>query len=156
MGVVYRAERVDGEFTQRVAVKLIDLPLRNPDALRRFRAERQILATLNHPNIVTLVDGGVTGDGQAYLVMELVEGVPITAYCTERRLSLTDRLLLFRDVCGAVQDAHQHGVVHRDLKPANILVTPDGVPKILDFGVAKLTDTPGHESERTVTGALRR
>lgn len=155
MAVVYGAERVDGEFTQRVAVKLIDLPLRNADALRRFRAERQILATLNHPNIVTLVDAGVTADGQAYLVMELVDGVPITAYCTERGLSLTDRLRLFRDVCGAVQDAHQHGVVHRDLKPANILVTAEGVPKILDFGVAKLTDTPGHESERTVTGALR-
>jgi serine/threonine protein kinase len=152
MGVVYRAERVDGEFTQLVAVKLIDLPLRNPDALRRFRAERQILATLNHPNIVTLVDAGVTGDGQAYLVMELVDGVPLTAYCTERRLSLTDRLLLFREVCGAVQDAHQHGAVHRDLKPANILVTRDGVPKILDFGVAKLTDASG-EGERTKTGA---
>jgi non-specific serine/threonine protein kinase/serine/threonine-protein kinase len=151
MGVVYRAERVDGEFTQRVAVKLIDLPLRNPDALRRFRAERQILATLHHPNIVTLVDAGVTGDGRAYIVMELVDGVPITAYCAERRLSLTDRLLLFREVCGAVQDAHQHGFVHRDLKPANILVTGDGVPKILDFGVAKLTD-PSGEGEGTLTG----
>jgi non-specific serine/threonine protein kinase/serine/threonine-protein kinase len=152
-GVVYRAERVDGAFTQRVAVKLIDAPLRSPDALRRFRAERQILATLNHPNIVTLVDAGVTADGQAYLVMELVDGVPITAYCAEHRLPLTDRLLLFRDVCGAVQDAHQHGVVHRDLKPANILVTPGGVPKILDFGVAKLTGTAGREGDRTLTGA---
>jgi len=155
MAVVYRAERVDGEFVQRVAVKLIDMPLRNADALRRFRAERQILATLNHPNIVTLLDAGVTGDGQAYLAMELVEGVPVTAHCADRRLSLEDRLRLFRDVCGAVQDAHQHGVVHRDLKPANILVTLDGVPKILDFGVAKLTEAAAPEGEPTLTGAFR-
>ncbi len=155
MAVVYRAERVDGEFVQRVAVKLIDLPLRKADALRRFRAERQILASLNHSNIVTLLDAGVTGDGQAYLAMELVDGVPVTTHCADRRLALEDRLRLFRNVCGAVQDAHQHGVVHRDLKPGNILVTADGVPKILDFGVAKLTEAVGPESDPTLTGALR-
>lgn len=155
MGVVYRAERVDGEFTQRVAIKLIDSPLRNPDTMRRFRAERQILATLHHPHIVTLLDGGVTDDGQAYLVMECVDGVPITAYCTERGLGLDDRLRLFRDMCGAVQDAHQHGVVHRDLKPSNILVTAEGVPKILDFGVAKLVDATGPDAGQTLPGAAQ-
>src|SRR3990172_3227388 len=154
MAVVYRAERVDGEFAQRVAVKLIDLPLRDAAALRRFRAERQILATLHHPNIVTLLDAGMT-DGQAYLVMELVDGATVTNHCIERSLALPGRLQLFRDVCAAVHEAHQRGVVHRDLKPANILVTPDGVPKILDFGVAKLLDTPGRESEPTMTGVPR-
>ena len=154
MGVVYRAERADGEFTQRVAVKLLDAPLRTLEAVRRFRAERQILATLNHPHIVTLLDGGVTDEGQAYLAMECIDGVPITRYCADDGLSLEGRLRLFRDVCGAVQDAHQHAVVHRDLKPANILVTPDGVPKILDFGIAKLLDGPP-EAEATATGMLR-
>ena len=125
MGVVYRAERVDGDFTQRVAVKLIDAPLRSPDTLRRFRAERQILATLNHPHIVTLLDGGVTDDGQAYLVMECVDGVPLTDYCASHRSRSRTGCALFRDVCAAVQNAHQHGIVHRDLKPANILVTAE-------------------------------
>jgi non-specific serine/threonine protein kinase/serine/threonine-protein kinase len=143
MGTVYRAERADGGFEQQVAVKLVTASLHHPDAARRFRAERQILASLRHPHIVTLLDGGVTPAGQPYLAMEYVDGVPITAYCRERRLPLAARLGLFAQVCSAVQYAHRHFVVHRDLKPANILVTADGVAKVLDFGVAKLLDDPG-------------
>jgi tetratricopeptide (TPR) repeat protein len=142
MGTVYRAERVEGGFTQQVAVKLIAAPMTHDTAARRFRAERQILASLQHPNIVTLIDGGVTPRGEAYLVMEYIDGAPITTYCRERALDLAGRLRLFRQVCDAVQYAHAHFVVHRDLKPANVLVTADGVPKVLDFGVAKLIEGP--------------
>ena len=155
MGVVYRAERVDGDFGQRIAIKLLDLPSGNPEVLQRFRIERHILASLSHPHIVTLLDGGLTDQGQPYLAMEYVEGVPITAYCEDHRLALADRLQLLQQVCGAVQYAHEHGVVHRDLKPANILVSPDGVPKVLDFGVAKLLDPSRDSGDRTETGALR-
>ena len=140
MGTIYLAERADGGFAQRVAVKIITTPVSQAGAARRFRAERQILASLRHPHIVSLMDGGVTSDGHAYLVMEYVDGVPISTYCAERALLLADRLRLFRNVCAAVHYAHRHGVVHRDLKPANILVTPDGAPKVLDFGVAKMLD----------------
>jgi tetratricopeptide (TPR) repeat protein len=154
MGIVFRAERADGEFIHHVAVKLIDAPVRGADALRAFRAERQILASLQHPHIVTLLDGGVTDDGQAYLVMERIDGVPITTYCAERRLPLEDRLRLFAGVCAAVQHAHGHAIVHRDLKPANILVTADGVAKVLDFGVAKLLDEPASR-DGAPTVALR-
>ena len=140
MGTVYRAERDDGEFAQEVAVKIIATPVSHADAARRFRAERQILASLRHPHIVSLMDGGVTLDGHAYLVMEYVDGVPIATYCADRALPLADRLQLFGAVCSAVHHAHRHSVVHRDLKPANILVTAEGVPKVLDFGVAKLLD----------------
>jgi tetratricopeptide (TPR) repeat protein len=156
MGVVYRAERKDGEFTQRVAVKVVDLSLRRPEVLQRFKSERQILASLSHPHIVGLVDGGVTPSGRAYLVMEYVEGVPITTYCATRRLPLADRLALVQTVCGAVQYAHQHGIVHRDLKPGNILVTPDGVPKVLDFGIAKLLHADAdHDGTNTTESGLR-
>ena len=140
MGTIYLAERADGGFAQQVAVKIIATPVSHAGAARRFRAERQILASLRHPHIVSLMDGGVTPDDYAYLVMEYVDGVPIATYCTEHALNLTDRLQLFRDVCAAVHYAHRHGVVHRDLKPANILVAPDGAPKVLDFGVAKMLD----------------
>jgi serine/threonine protein kinase len=136
MSVVYLAERVEGDFTQQVAVKILDAPLRNAEVLQRFRAERQILASFAHPNIVSLLDGGVTADGHAYLVMELVDGDPLARYCADCRLALEERLALVQHVCAAVQYAHQHGVVHRDLKPANILVTSGGIVKVLDFGVA--------------------
>jgi non-specific serine/threonine protein kinase/serine/threonine-protein kinase len=156
MSVVYLGERVDGDFTQEVAVKVLDAPLRHVDTLQRFRAERQILASFAHPHIVSLLDGGVTADGHAYLVMELVDGEPLTRYCAARRLGLEERLALMQRVCAAVQYAHQHGVVHRDLKPANILVTPDGVVKVLDFGVAKLLDTaPGAANNATIAAGLR-
>src|SRR5690606_3928641 len=106
----------------------------------RFRYERQILASLEHPNIARLYDGGATEDGRPYLVMEYIEGVPITRYCDEARLSIDARLRLFASVCRAVQFAHQNLVVHRDIKPSNILVQPDGTVKLLDFGIAKLLD----------------
>ena len=138
MGEVYRAERVEGGFAQQVAVKVTRTILGRIDLARRFWLERQILASLAHPNIVSIVDGGATADGQAYFVMEYVAGKPITHYCRDRKLPLPQRLELIRTVCGAVQYAHQRGIVHRDLKPANILVQDDGVPKVLDFGVAKL------------------
>jgi serine/threonine protein kinase/tetratricopeptide (TPR) repeat protein len=156
MSVVYLAERVEGDFTQQAAVKILDAPLRTPELLQRFRAERQILASFAHPNIVSLLDGGVTPDGHAYLVMELVDGEPLTRYCTGRRLALEDRLALIQQVCAAVQYAHQHGVVHRDLKPANILVTAGGAVKVLDFGVSKLLDNaPGASANATLGAGLR-
>ena len=140
MGEVFRAERADGVFAQEVAVKITRTHVGDPDLLRRFGIERQILATLQHPNIVRLLDGGATPQGQAYLIMEFVKGAPITRYAARQQLSLASRLQLFCAVCSAVQHAHQRGVVHRDLKPANILVGDDGVPKVVDFGIAKLIE----------------
>src|SRR3989449_4643195 len=138
MAVVYAAVRADDEYRKTVAIKVVLPGLGSEDILRRFRNERQTLATLDHPNIVRLLDGGTTEQGLPYLVMEYVDGVPIDQYCDSRRLSTSERLLLFRTVCTAVQYAHQNLVIHRDLKPSNILVTADGTPKLLDFGIAKL------------------
>lgn len=140
MGVVYLAFRADREFQRRVALKVLKPGLDSAEVIRRFRTERQILAALDHPNIARLLDGGTTGEGLPYFVMEHVEGKPIDVYCAERRLSLAERLELFRIVCSAVEHAHRNLVVHRDLKPSNILVTPDGTPKLLDFGIAKLVN----------------
>ena len=153
MGEVYRAERADGAFAHQVAVKVTRGALTDADGARRFRAERQILASLHHPHIVTLIDGGTLASGHAYLVMELLTGTPVTAYCRAQSLGLPERLRLMRQICSAVHYAHRHGVVHRDLKPANVLVTPDGVLKVLDFGIAKLLAEPT-EGERTKTGVL--
>ncbi|HUQ92664.1 MAG TPA: serine/threonine-protein kinase [Bryobacteraceae bacterium] len=155
MGAVYRAVRDDGHYDKEAALKLVRRGLASEADLRRFRQERQILARLEHPNIARLVDGGTTEDGLPYLVMEYVEGQSITDYWRERSLPAADRLRLFRQVCGAVQYAHQNLVVHRDLKPANILVTPDGTPKLLDFGIAKLLkpDTPTDDIAPTLTTA---
>ena len=138
MGAVYLAHRIDGQFSQQVAIKLIDLPLATDLFRERFRQERQILAGLVHPFIARLLDGGVTEDGDLYLAMEYVDGVSIERYCRENRLPIRDRLLLFTKVCAAVQFAHQNLVVHRDLKSDNILVLNDGTPRLLDFGTAKL------------------
>ena len=140
MGEVYRAVRVDNQYQQTVAIKLVRRGLRGALTHARFSAERQILARLDHPNIARLLDAGLTADEQPYFIMQLVEGEPIDRYCDARRLSVKDRLKLFCDVCSAVQYAHQNLTVHRDLKPANILVTQDGVPKLLDFGIAKVLD----------------
>ncbi len=142
MGAVFMAQRADRAFERRVAIKMIRQGLDSADVIRKFQHERQILASLDHPYIAHLYDGGTTDDGVPYLVMELVDGSPIDAYCEQRRLSVTDRLGLFRQVCEAVHYAHQRLVIHRDLKPSNILVQPDGVPKLLDFGIAKLLDGP--------------
>jgi eukaryotic-like serine/threonine-protein kinase len=138
MGAVYLAERADGQFEQRVALKLIKRGMDSDDIHRRFLGERQILARLSHPHIARLLDGGVSADGQPYFAMEYVNGVPLTAYCDERRLAIPERLKLFADVCQAVRHAHQNLIIHRDLKPSNILVTVDGQVKLLDFGIAKL------------------
>ncbi|MGQ0648409.1 MAG: protein kinase domain-containing protein [Gemmatimonadaceae bacterium] len=138
MGAVYEAVRADGDFAKRVAIKFLRPGMGSDLAIRRFRYERQILASLNHKNIAGLHDGGVTPEGQPYFVMEYVEGTPITTYCSSSVLAVRDRVSLFRQVCAAVQHAHQQLIVHRDLKPGNILVTPDGTVKLLDFGIAKL------------------
>jgi serine/threonine-protein kinase len=140
MGEVYLATRIDHEFEQQVAIKLVRGSLLSDDIRARLRTERQILASLRHPNIATLLDGGTAPDGTPYLVMEYIEGVPIDAYCDRKQLSIEQRLQLFCKVCAAVQCAHQSLIVHRDLKPNNILVTLEGEPKLLDFGIAKLLD----------------
>lgn len=136
-GTVFLGERADKQFSGKVAVKVVDRA-NAADLGMRFRAERQILASLNHPNIARLIDAGETDDGQPYLVMEYVEGKPLDQYCDENRLDLRKRLKLFIEICAAVQYAHQNLIIHRDLKPANILVTADGTAKLLDFGIAKL------------------
>jgi non-specific serine/threonine protein kinase/serine/threonine-protein kinase len=137
MGVLYEAIRED-QFQKRVALKIVKRGMDTASIVRRFHRERQILAGLNHPNITALLDGGTTTDGRPYFVMEYVEGKPIGEYCDAHKLSTRQRLELFRPVCAAVHYAHQNLVVHRDLKPGNILVTREGVPKLLDFGIAKI------------------
>ncbi len=138
MGAVYEGVRDDDQFQKRVALKFLRRGHEGDLAIRRFRYERQILANLNHKNIAALLDGGVTPDGQPYIVMEYVDGRPITRYAAEQRLGLRARVQLLRQVAAAVQHAHQHLVVHRDLKPGNILVAADGTVKLLDFGIARL------------------
>ena len=140
MGAVYVAERADGQYEQRVALKLVRHELDTEHARRRFLVERQILAGLRHPNIAQLVDGGIAPDGRPWFAMELVDGVPLTQYCGDHRLDIDHRLRLFVAVCEAVRYAHQNLVVHRDLKPSNMLVTADGHVKLLDFGIAKLLE----------------
>ena len=139
MGTVFLAERADDAYRQRVALKVTH-EVRSPGAVARFKAERQILATLEHPNIARLLDGGTTSEGLPFLVMEYVEGVPIDEYAAAHHLSIAERIALFQVVCDAVDYAHRHLVVHRDIKPRNILVKA-GVPKLLDFGIAQLLDS---------------
>jgi non-specific serine/threonine protein kinase/serine/threonine-protein kinase len=152
MGAVYLAERADGQYEQRVALKVIKRGMDTEHVLARFRAERQILASLDHPNIARLLDGGSTDQGVPFFAMEYIDGEPIDAWATGRVLSVDDRLRLFLQVCGAVSYAHQHLVVHRDIKPLNILVTADGVPKLLDFGIAKVLHEDPDQATSTVTG----
>ena len=143
MGMVYLASRADDQFEQRVAIKLGRHRLIDPQTELRLKNERQILADLDHPNIAKLFDGGTTREGVPYLVMEYIDGVRLDDYCDQRRLSVPERLRLFRTICSAVHYAHQNLIIHRDIKPTNILVTDEGVPKLLDFGIAKLVDTQG-------------
>lgn len=140
MATVYKAERDDGEFSQQVAIKLLDRDTPSREIQKRFRMEQEILASLSHPNIAQLYDGGITKEGIPYLIMEYVDGVPINEFCRNHKLSIDDRLKLFKKVCKAVQFAHTNLVIHRDLKSQNIYVTSEGVVKVLDFGIAKLLD----------------
>ncbi|MEQ1764318.1 MAG: protein kinase, partial [Pyrinomonadaceae bacterium] len=140
MGAVYRAIRIDGEFDQTVAVKLIKRGMDTDLILRRFRRERQILASLNHPNVAYFLGGGSTEDGLPYFVMEFIDGLPLYKFCNSNKLSVRERLVIFRQVCWAVAAAHEIQVIHRDLKPSNIMVKDDRKPKLLDFGIAKMLD----------------
>src|ERR1700757_521716 len=171
MGEVYRAFRADDEYKKQVAIKLVRAGQNSDFVVNRFKNERQILASLDHPNIARLLDGGTTEKGVPYFVMELIEGMPIDEYCDTRKLPITERLNLFVQVCSAVQYAHQHLFIHRDIKPSNVLVTSEGVPKLLDFGIAKILEggtdvaqleptltffrvlTPGYASPEQVKGA---
>ncbi len=169
MGTVYQAIRDDGQFERRVALKLLHGGWRHPEIRQRFLSERQILARLEHANIARLYDGGESESGVPYLVMELVEGLPIDEYCDRHRLTIEERLRLFRRLSDAVSHAHQNLLVHRDIKPANVLVGADGQPKLLDFGIAKQLEggvlaprnqtrpslrpmTPGYASPEQVRG----
>lgn len=153
MGTVYLASRADESFDKRVAVKLINRGMNTNAVLKRFVMERQILARLEHPNIALLLDGGSTDDGLPYFVMEYIEGLPVTKYCDAHNLNLKERLFLFQKICSAISYAHQNLIVHRDIKPSNILVTKDGTPKLLDFGIAKLLhpDWSADTNEATAT-----
>lgn len=155
MGTVYLAARADGYFQKQVAIKLLS---RGPDLgelNRRFRSEREVLARLEHPNIARLLDAGTTDDSVPYIVMEYVDGTPITRFAEDNRLSITARLELFLKICAAVDVAHRHSVIHRDLKPNNILVTREGEAKLLDFGIAKLIDDDADPLELTAFGQER-
>ncbi len=152
MGRVFAAERADGEYEQRVALKLINKGEEDEELLPRFYQERQALARLAHPNIARLLDGGVTEDGQPYLVMEYIEGLPLDVYCEQHRCDTYARVRLFREALAGVQHAHQHFLVHRDLKPGNILVTSEGAPKLLDFGIAKWLQASPQAPKLTATG----
>ena len=153
MGSVFLAERADGEFEQRVALKLLRNAFANEEQLHRFKSERQILASLNHDHIARLLDGGVTHHGQPYYVMEYVQGIPIDVYCKEHCRDIEECLTLYLDICSAVQYAHSKLIVHRDLKPSNIMVTDDGRVKLLDFGIAKVLN---EDSESDSTAPLTR
>ncbi len=153
MGAVFLAHRKNNEFDQNVAIKFVHRQFLAKETVRRFDAERQILAALQHPYIAQLIDGGTTADGIPYLVMEFVDGKPIDQYCDDNRLTIRERLELVQKIALAVQAAHRNLVVHRDLKPSNVLVTADGIPKLLDFGIAKLIDPASdHTGNTTLFG----
>ncbi len=156
MGIVYRGVRVDDHLVKQLAIKVLRSGVIGSSQVRRFKSERQILASLDHPNITRFLDAGTTDDGHPFLVMECVEGTRIDEYCDAHRLNTVERVKLVRQVCEAVQYAHQRLVVHRDLKPANILITEDGVPKLLDFGIAKLLDPELYFQTAELTGTAVR
>jgi serine/threonine protein kinase len=153
MGTVWLAQRSDGLFARQVALKLVHANLSGPSLTERFARERSILATLNHPHIARLLDAGVTDEGQHYLAIEYIEGIPLTTYCDQHCLPIEERVELMLQVLSAVRHAHQNLTVHRDLKPSNILVTAEGHVRLLDFGIAKLlTEGAAHETELTLLG----
>jgi serine/threonine protein kinase len=152
MGTVYLARRADQQYEKLVAIKLIKRGMDTDAVLRHFHTERQILASFDHPNIARLLDGGTNENGLPYFVMEYVEGLPIDRFCDTQALSISRRLELFRQVCGAVTYAHRHAVIHRDIKPSNIVVSTDGLPKLLDFGIAKILQPGDSEPVATMTG----
>src|SRR5207253_6759177 len=153
MGMVYLGRRDDEQFEKEVAVKLIDPALYSPSVMRRFQHERRILASLEHPNIARLLDAGLTSEGIPFIVMEFVAGDPVHIFC-RRDLPVRERLELFLKICDAVEFAHRNLVIHRDIKPSNVLVTEDGVPKLLDFGIAKMLSAT--ETDATLTSPLTR
>jgi serine/threonine protein kinase len=158
MGAVYLAQRADGQFTKRVAIKVLKRGTDTDEVLRRFRMERQILANLEHPNITRLLDAGTTTDGLPYFVMELIEGTPITRFVQQQKIDVKGRLHLFLKICSAVDLAHRNQIIHRDIKPTNVLVKADGEPMLLDFGIAKLLnidsgDATTKMTERRLTAA---
>src|SRR6266496_2368016 len=155
MGAVYLAERADGQFEKRVAIKVLKRGTDTDEVLRRFRMERQILANLEHPNITRLLDAGTTADGLPYFVMEFIEGMPITRFVQRENVDLRGRLKLFLKVCSAVDLAHQNQIIHRDIKPTNVLVKRDGEPKLLDFGIAKLLSVDSDDGNITVAAERR-
>src|SRR5215472_14715887 len=155
MGILYEAIRED-QFQKRVALKVIKRGMDTASIIRRFHRERQILAGLSHANVTALLDGGTTADGRPYFVMEYVEGQPVTEFCDAHHLTIRQRLEIFREICGAVQYAHQNLVVHRDLKPGNILIKRDGVPKLLDFGIAKILNLEVTSGTLEMTAAATR
>jgi len=148
MGAVYLAQRADGQYEQQVAIKLIKRGMDTDLVLERFRAERRILASLDHPNIACLMDAGTTEDARPYFVMEYIDRTPIDEYADTHRLTVPERLRLFLQVCDAVAHAHTRSIVHRDIKPVDILVTGEGVPKLLDFGIAKMLHRPPMSAPR--------
>jgi eukaryotic-like serine/threonine-protein kinase len=155
MGAVYLAQRADGQFEKRVAIKVLKRGTDTDEVLRRFRIERQILANLEHPNITRLLDAGTTTDALPYFVMEFIEGIPITKFVQRENIDLPSRLQLFLKVCSAVDLAHQHHIIHRDIKPGNVLVNEGREPKLLDFGIAKLLSVDPHDEEVTVAAERR-
>ena len=151
MGAVYLATRQNSDFKQKVAVKVIKRGMDSEAILKRFANERRILSSLKHPNIAQLIDGGISSEGLPFFVMEYVEGKPLNQFCKENNLSFEERLKIFRRICAAVEHAHKNLVIHRDLKPSNILVTEDRVPKLLDFGIAKLLASDESETTAPMT-----
>ncbi|MCB1024948.1 MAG: protein kinase, partial [Acidobacteria bacterium] len=154
MGIVYLGERIDGEFTQKVAIKIIRRNLYDEEILKRFKRERQILANLDHPNIAKLLDGGLTDDGDPFFVMEYIEGEDLFEYLRNNLLTIEESLKLFHTICSAVAYAQHNLIVHRDLKPDNVLITKEGIPKLLDFGLAKILDENSAENTKTVNRAF--
>jgi serine/threonine protein kinase len=147
-GEVWLATQESDLLKRRVAMKLLKGGMDSATVLERFELERKVLSTLNHPNISRLFGGGVTEDGRSYFIMEFVEGLPLDLWCKRQNLTVTERLAIFRQVCSGVAHAHSVGIVHRDLKPANVMVTADGVPKLLDFGIAKIINKDVQEQDR--------